>query len=105
VKAGYQHEGGFLVPSDPDAIERFSPSAFAGIKSIMALSDDAQQPDAYAKAMKEVTNKALSAFGSDILGGALIDTKMANSVIELLRAQVATVAAGATQIQLPPSGQ
>jgi len=105
VKAGYQHEGGFLVPSDPDAIERFSPASFAGIKSIMKLSDDAQQPDAYAKAMAQVTNKALSAFGSDVLGGALIDTKMANSVIELLRAQVATVAAGATEIQLPPSGQ
>ena len=104
IKAGYQHDGGTLVPTDPDSIERFSPS-MKGLKALVQLSDSASQPDAYNKAYGQLREKSLSAFGSDVLGGALINPVLANSVIELLRAKVVTVAAGATEIQLPPSGQ
>ena len=104
VKAGYQNDGGTLIPTDPDSIERFSPS-LKGIKALVNLSDNAAQPEAYKQAYGQMREKSLSAFGSDVLGGALINPVLANSVIELLRAKVVTVAAGATEIQLPPSGQ
>ena len=103
LKEGYEHSGGMLVPSNPDAVEASSPR-LKGIKSLMKLGDGACQPDMYQKAYKEYKEKALSAFGTDPLGGALVMPVLANSIIELLRANVVTVKAGATELSLPPSG-
>lgn len=100
MSSGYARTNGFLTPMDPAAIESFDPVKFKGLTEQVRLTDAASQPDAY-RSMQ----KALSAFGTDIDGGALMSPTMANSVIELLRANVVVEKAGATSMQLPPSGQ
>ncbi|GEM_PF-6573473 len=108
VAAGYAKEGGTLVPYDVPDCQRYSEKLKAmGLSEIMALRGDQLDPTNLrhiAKRLGSSAQKSLSAFGLDTAGGALVDTKLAGSILELLRAQVVTVKAGATEIQLPPSG-
>ncbi|VTS05297.1 phage major capsid protein [Tuwongella immobilis] len=100
VAAGFAlpQNGGILVPLDPYAIEQTSPG-LKGLVAKMALG-----AAAYEAAAKKGA-KALSAFGDDTTGGALVMPQMANSIIELMRPQVVVERAGAQTITLPPSGQ
>lgn len=97
--AGYQTDGGWLIPFDPDSIENHCPN-MRGLKSLLMPNPEAFDPQNMYRAQK-----ALSAYGPEPDGGALINPTLASSVLELLRAKVVTVEAGATEIQLPPSGQ
>lgn len=97
--AGYRtSDGGFLVPSDPHSIATFAPQ-LAYMKELVRLPDDAV--DSY---YGPSGRKALAAFGSDVLGGALVNPVAANTIVELLRAQTVCIKAGAGELQLPQTG-
>lgn len=102
LKNGYlAPESGILIPFDPVAIELCSP-AMKGLCQKMMASDAARDPSNLQTLMRQ---KDLAAFGSDVLGGALVAPQLASSIVELLRPLVVTERAGAQVTQLPPSGQ
>ena len=104
LKEGYSPPNkGILVPSDPRAIENECPR-MKGLKEQMQLEGDSIDPDNLRRLVHE-RRKDLAAFGSDLLGGALVMPVLDNSIIELLRPLVVTERAGAQVMQLPPSGQ